>query len=205
MPVRWWTPLVLLFVCPFMGMAIGVATNLINVQVSAKYYATILDWDLSETPSLVVGQGMREGGALGTVVGLFLAISAIASTRCRCPLGLALSQAFRATAIALVCWITGGLGGLSMAAIADASILRDSIPFAANFSGWELVRFMWVGGSIVGAYYGSGLGLLYSAIALHLVWKKQNPPVCLGFTVAPIRLKPGVLPVIAVEAIVTSS
>src|SRR6476646_6358587 len=124
MPRRWLTPLILLVVCPAIGIAVGALTNIINVRISPIYYALLMDWNLEETPTLAIGQGMLEGGGLGTAVGLLLAVSVIASTGCRCPTRLAISRAFRAVGIAVICWILGGIAGISLETL-DRDLFRQ--------------------------------------------------------------------------------
>jgi hypothetical protein len=171
-----------------MGIAVGAATNLINVLISPDYFRVVMNvmWYLGPlgVRGFAVRQGIIEGGALGSAVGFLMSVSIAASTRLRCPLSLALKYLALVMTIVVGCWIIGGAAGMllmwQIPTLWGTFFLN--VPVGANPFG-----IAWAGGTIWGAYAGSVIGLMVSTILLHLGWKRLLPRTPQGF---PIRFAP---------------
>src|SRR5215217_5539036 len=160
--IRWGTPPALVGLSTWAGAVLGFATNAVNGRVSPEYFETVMRWQREDVPAYAMVQGMFEGGALGLLFGLVFAVAAAASSRMRCPAGLASGVVWRAMLLALACWAAGGAAGVGLAALAGNW-------FGANFRGvppepGQMLRYAWVGGSIWGAYAAAALGPLAPAL-----------------------------------------
>ena len=123
--IIWWTPPIAIALCLVLGMSIGALTNIVNVRVCSYYYRVLLgwwSWDEGRVRVAAIFQGMLEGGALGLLFGIVLAIAATASTALRCPVSLAVGMALRVVPIALLCWILGGIAGFAWANVTPRSV-----------------------------------------------------------------------------------
>src|SRR4051812_13491091 len=112
--IRWWVPLGILVIGLAGGAVLGAGAKGVNGLMSGEYFSIVMGWNAIEAPLLAIPQGMLEGGALGAVLGIVVAISFAASTRLRGRSGLALRAWGVAVLAALVCWGAGGACGVGI-------------------------------------------------------------------------------------------
>jgi hypothetical protein len=169
--IRWWVPVLLPALGIAYGVVLGAATNAVNGAVSPRYFRVIMGWR-SDIWRTSVHEGMFEGGALGLLLGIIVAISFAASTRLRGNFGMAAASLFRAGMIALGGWVLGGLIAMALATSFQKwySLMFIEVPKQAA----DRVKYAWVGGSIWGVTGGAILGAAMACMWLHSRWKRQR-------------------------------
>jgi hypothetical protein len=164
-------------------MGIGWFTNSIDAQVCPEYFEHVIGIGGSAAfvRSIALTEGVVEGFIFGMGFGVVIALTITLSTRLRCPLSLAFRFLFAAIVAILACWLLGGILGMLVGYFAPSAWLERTFPMARYLS---MPRFLWVGGSIWGAYIGTAIGVGICSIGLHLRWKRivqSNSPQ--GFAV----------------------
>ncbi len=185
--IRWWTPIIIAPIAVLLGVIFGAMTNVVNACVSLDYFSIVMDWEAS--PQVLwhwtILQGVLEGGVLGSIFGIIFSITIAASTRLRCPLVFAAKYLVKAVLVVLVCWIIGGVIGVTLSH--SNRSLWGSV-FIAVPPTLSLPRFAWVGGTINGAYLGVPIALLWLSILFHWRWRKSAPyAMPRGFPVIEVR------------------
>ena len=182
--IRWWTPPVLVGLSVWAGAVLGFVTNAVNGRVSPDYFEAVMRWPRDDVPAYAVVQGMFEGGALGLFFGLVFGVAVAASSRLRCPVGLAAPVVWKVMLLALVCWAAGGAAGVALAAMAGDSFAATFVRVPPDPA--EALRYAWVGGSIWGAYAAAVMGVVYGAVSLHRRWHRHWSETTPGFPVMPV-------------------
>jgi len=168
---------------PFGGAALGVLTNSINGSISPEYFSAVMGWGRAMAGDLAVTQGMLEGGALGAFFGVVVAISFAATTRLRGGLSLAVRAWLLAAMTVLVCWTLGAACGATLGSAAP-DFFRALFPRSRSLNS-GIGRFGWVGGSIWGAYGGTGVGCILACVYVQVKWRRSLRQVGAGFEVLP--------------------
>src|SRR5436305_629972 len=145
----WQTPLVLAAAAPGCGAMLGLASNAINGAVCSDYFAIVLSCDGKDAATRAIFEGVLDGGMAGAAFAVLLMIAAAASTRMGCTVRLILSALIRAATVAATCWLIGGVAGVALALWKPAlwGTFFVGVPSRVN-----LPRFVWVSGSIDGAF-----------------------------------------------------
>lgn len=181
--IRWWVPLGIVVIGAAGGCVLGALTNLVNGGISGEYFAIAMGWNALEAPLLAIPQGMLEGGALGVLFGVVVAIAFSASTKLRGRSGLALRAWGWAVLAALICWAGGGACGAGLASFSPD--LFHAL-FPPSRAAVDLVRFAWVGGSIWGGYGGAMVGAVVACVYLHVRWRRECQRNDAAFEVVPV-------------------
>jgi hypothetical protein len=151
------------------GIVLGALTNAVNGLVSPQYFVALMGWQ-SHVWVRAVGQGMLEGGVLGGLFGIVVAIAFAASTGLRGPLRLATGALAVAVGAVLVCWIAFGVLGVLIAATDRVFVRSIFIGVPADDTGMR--RYAWVGGTIWGGYAGALVGAVAACVWQHVKWRR---------------------------------
>jgi hypothetical protein len=165
------------------GIVLGALTNAVNGRVSPEYFAAVMGWNPADVSYLAILQGMFEGGILGTMFGIVVAIAFAASAGVRGPLGLAVRALALAMVVVLVCWAAFGVLGLLLAVADPRSVRSVLIGVPPDPSGTQ--RYAWVGGSIWGGYTGTLVGAVVACAWQHWKWRRLCATPGTGFEVLP--------------------
>ena len=186
--VRWETPVILPIAGLTLGSAVGVLINAVNGGVSSEYFVAVLGAGPGDLHNLIFLHGAAEGGLLGLLFGVTLAIAAAASGRLRVPLQMALVTLALAVAVDVACAVGGAVVGVAWAVVSPASF-HAAVPLAAGIAGADLARFAWVGGSIDGGYLGAAIAAVVGCVQLHYRWRSTVRRAAIGgqFAVLPVR------------------
>ena len=162
------TPLALAGLSIVLGVALGAAVNVLNGVVSPTYFRRVMGWR-GDVTALAVLQGAVEGAVSGFFFGVFAALVVTAVTRLRCPLRPVVGVVPAAFVLTFVCWALGGMVGAALAFLAPAGV-STFLPLAPT-QATARARFLWVGGSIWGAYLGAAVSLVYLVAAVRRRWR----------------------------------
>lgn len=147
----------------------GAVTNAINVRVSPGYYRALLGWRGGDITALGVAQGIFEGAAIGLALALLFVGGVVGITRARCSFGFALRHLLAILAAALVAW---GLVGLLAMGLASLFPEWYRMSFRGAPTGdAALLRFAWVGGSIVGIELGGFAAVIGGLVVMREDWR----------------------------------
>jgi hypothetical protein len=164
---------------------LGVLTNSINGSISPEYFSVVMGWGRAMAGDLAITQGMLEGGALGAFFGVVVAISFAASTRLRGGLALAVRAWLLAALTVLVCWTLGAACGATLGYVAPG-YFQALFPLSRLLNS-GIGRFGWVGGSIWGAYAGTGVGCVLACVYVQVKWRSVLRQAGTAFEVLPPR------------------
>jgi hypothetical protein len=172
---EWWVPPAVLVMGVVAGAVLGAVTNMVNAGVSAQYFAIVLRVRADHAWIWGIQQGMFEGAILGAVFGVVVGISFAASTRFYGPFHIAARAWWVAVAVALVCWLVGGVCGWLVGRASPVGFQR-MFPLAPADPG-KVARFAWVGGSIWGGYAGTVVASVAACVYQHVAWRRENERV----------------------------
>lgn len=159
--------------CAVVACAVlGAATNAINGRVSPGYFVAVMGWD--DVPNVIlasIAQGIFEGTAFGLVFGLAFLVGVLGITKGGCSFGFALKHLLGIMAGAMAAWVVGGLVAVGLATLSPdwfRTIIRGK---PNGFA--ELLRYAWVGGSILGIEAGGCFGLILGLVAMRDNWRRR--------------------------------
>lgn len=153
------------------AVLLGGVTNSINGWVSPRYFVTIMGWrDVENVWLAAVLQGMLEGLVFGILfTAVFLVTIGIIS-RAAYSFPMALPFVLRIGYLSLVFWVVGG-------ALAICWSGTDPLSYKSCFIGvpdetGEMLRYAWVGGSILGLQSGGLVAAITSCVAFYSRWQR---------------------------------
>ncbi|WP_435019027.1 hypothetical protein TA3x_001020 [Tundrisphaera sp. TA3] len=156
----------------FASVVAGAATNAINVRVSPQYFAAIMGWrGVADIASAGIVQGIFEGMVIGAGLSPMFVGGVAWITRAGCSFGFALAHLLGILAGALLAWAIGGAAAVGLASLSPEWFrmnIRGVPPGEA-----ELLRFAWVGGSILGIEVGGLLSVVAGLAALRENWRRR--------------------------------
>jgi hypothetical protein len=156
------------------GAIVGGATNAINGAVSDAYFRGVMRWeDVDDVWRASVAMGIFSGLMYGVFAAVVLTLVVGVVSRAQCPYAFAARQMFAIVVGVLVCWAVGGLIGLGLAALSPEFFRRTFL--AVPESAGEMLRYAWVGGSIMGAMTGGVLALVIGCILFTARWRRAHP------------------------------
>ncbi len=162
--------------CVFIGIGIGMLTNMINGAISPLYFRNIMHWEnVHNIWKASVTQGIFEGGIYGIifavvftiVVGVVTKGDVSYSTVCRFLAGLAITV--------LICWCLGG-GFAILLALSSPEFYQHTFRGVPSET-LPMIRYAWVGGSIWGAMFGCLFSLTIGLVVFKLKWNKNSNKV----------------------------
>jgi hypothetical protein len=145
-------------------------------------------WDTDGVWLRAVVQGMLEGGVLGGLFGVVVAVAFAASTRLRGPLWLATGALAVAVMAVLVCWVAFGVLGVVLA-VSDPGAVRAVLPGVPTDDAGTR-RYAWVGGTIWGGYTGAAIGAFVACVWQHFRWRRLRRTWGAAFEVLPAATEP---------------
>jgi hypothetical protein len=153
------------------GCFLGATTNAINGRVSPLYFVNILGWhDVVDVWRASVAQGAYEGLLFGVFFSLVFTTAAGIITGAACPFRLALEYLIGILFGTYVCWVLGGLAGMSLAALSPEFYGRTFIGVPGQQG--PMLPYAWVGGSIWGAEMGGLVSVVLGLVVLRANWRR---------------------------------
>ena len=152
---------------------LGALTNAINGAVSPAYFVINLRFDDGEHLwRACIAQGVLEGIAFGVAFSLIFAIGVGVITRAACTYTFALRHLSGIVLGGMAGSLIGGVLAMLLALLSPP-LFRDLFRAPADFG--ALLRYAWVGGSILGLQVGGFVCLIVGLIVLRANWQKQRP------------------------------
>ena len=156
-----------------MGALLGGLTNAANGLVSPEYFRAVLRWGPEvDAARASVAQGIFEGLLFGFGLSLIFATVVGVAGRARCPLSTSGRYLLAIGGAALACWVAGGLLAMGLATLSP-DFYRATFRLAPEGAG-PLLRFAWVGGSIMGLQLGGLASVVGASILFWARWRR--PP-----------------------------
>lgn len=167
-----------LFVCSILaGIASGGLMNIINGLVSLSYFSLIFDfpggsasWSRQELYWKSVQHGLIEGLVFGLAVACVFTPFVFVVSTASCQFRFSASYLPKMMMVAFFFWFIGGLNGI----IVGAALPHLPSVLALGATPIDRCKFLWVGGSIYGAYFGSLIVLLLGCTWFKRDWRKQK-------------------------------
>jgi len=155
------------------GAALGALCNSINGWLSPHYFRNIFRGnDVQDLWRASLAQGIFEGLLFGIFLSLVFVIVAGLVSKVRCSYRFGATVLLAVVAIALVCWLIGGLVGIGLAALSP-DFFRHAFRGAPSDCP-DMLRFAWVGGSILGLQFGGVAALILESFAFYARWQRQE-------------------------------
>lgn len=148
----------------FIGAVFGLLTNAVNGAVSPTYFVRIMGWySVPNVWRASIQQGILEGAVVGLIFGVVSVTTIGVVTRCRCTYAMGAQWLAWMVLAILGAWLLGGVSAMMLATVTPDFYRK--IIFGVPEDPVEMLRYAWVGGSIVGAEVGGFL-----VITAGLVW-----------------------------------
>ncbi len=159
--------------CVALGGFIGATTNMINGAVSPYYFRVVMYWEFEDIWMASVAQGIFEGLLYGVFFALIFATGFDS---------LAFNQLRKLIAVVFACWTMGGLLAMFLAVL-SSNFYKGHFPLAPSDK-MELIKFAWVGGSILGGMIGGLLSAVFGVVITKnswaKVWRRDKKVILLG-------------------------
>ncbi len=167
-----------LFVCSALaGVAMGCMMNIINGLICPSYFSLFFDfpggsslWTTQQLYEATVEQDLKEGLGFGLVVAVVFTLFVFVVSTASCKFRFASSYLPRMTIAAFFFWFVGGLNGVLVGATFSNSPAIVNLGATSE----DRCRFLWVGGSIYGAYFGGLIALFLGCTWFKRDWKKSK-------------------------------
>ncbi len=157
----------------FASAALGAVTNAINGWICPEYFVAVMRWHLViDVWRASIANGIYEGALFGTFFSLLFAVGIGIITRVTCPYLYAIRYLLGTVAGAFVCWMVGGIIALMLASLSPEFYRAtfDGVP--NEFS--AMLRYAWVGGSIVGVQMGGLVCVFLGLVVLGTTWIRKK-------------------------------
>jgi hypothetical protein len=152
---------------------IGAVTNAVNGWISPRYFVTILGWrGVKDVWRASIAQGVLEGLCFGVVFSLVFAVGAGMITRTSCTYGFGARHLLGIVSAALVCWLIGGTAAIGLASLSPDFYRRAFFGVPEEFG--PMLRYAWVGGSILGLEFGGLFSVVLGLIVLRGNWHRTQ-------------------------------
>lgn len=163
-----------------LALVYGYCLNLLNVEVSSRYFIYAMNWESDNIRDLALAQGMFEASIIGTILGGIVAITYVLRRRTKANIAEGITLSLRLFGLVVLATLIGGAMGIVAGTLAPEWILsnlgvNDPKPY-------EALRLGWVGGSIQGAEIG---GAVFAALGLVSFWLQGNEVTKLTLAEAP--------------------
>jgi hypothetical protein len=161
------------------GALTGGLMNALNGWISPAYFSLFFyypggsaSWAVQELYWHIIWQGCKEGLALGCVISLVFTTYVFVVSKSRCRFGLSAPFLPKMATTVLLLWFIGGFNGVVI-----GLLFPNFLSFVTALGGTQgdRLRFLWVGGSINGAYFGSLLALICGCHWFKRAWWKVQP------------------------------
>jgi hypothetical protein len=153
--------------------ALGAAANAVNGRVSPEYFVAVMRWQgVADVWRASIAQGLFEGLLFGVAFALLFTAPVGIITRAACPYGFALRHLLGVLAGAAAGWALGGLAAMGLAALSPEFYRRAFIGVPAEFG--PMLRYAWVGGSIVGLQLGGLVSVVLGVVVLRANWRRRT-------------------------------
>lgn len=158
--------------CVLMGALVGGLTNAVNGAVSPQYFRNIMRWhDVRDIWRASIAQGIFEGLIHGIFFAAVFATVVGVVTRGRCRY-LYVARFMLGVAVAVLgCWSLGGIIAMGLAALSPEFYRRAFTGVPEEFG--PMLRYAWVGGSILGATFGGLLSAVLGSVIFRIKWKAK--------------------------------
>ena len=154
------------------GAVIGAITNSINGAISPLYFVNVLGWqNVDNVLHVSIIQGIVEGLIFGAILSLIFTSVVRFVSKNSCPHSVGVRYLLGIMGAALCCWVLGGLIAMSLATV-NADFYRKviiGVPRDTN----EMLRYAWVGGSIVGIQVGGFVCVILASLLFRARWLRQ--------------------------------
>lgn len=152
--------------------ALGAITNAVNGWISPQYFVTVLRWqDVEDVWRASIAQGIFEGLCFGVFFSLVFTSGVGIITRASCRYSFGIKYLLCVVAGALVCWVIAGAAAMGLAWLSP-EFYRHRIIGVPEDTG-EMLRYAWVGGSILGLQLGGFLSLVATLLVLRGNWLRR--------------------------------
>jgi hypothetical protein len=162
------------------GAIFGAGTNAINGAVSPTYFVNVMGWYVLSTKEEIwwasVGQGVLEGSALGLLFSVILTTSIGIITRATCGYGIGMRWLGYIMLTILGMWIAGGACNIWFANSHPVWFQNYFIRVPRDHT--EMLRYAWVGGSMMGAEAGGLLAVITGVILFRMSWRRMLKGQC---------------------------
>jgi hypothetical protein len=157
------------------GAALGALTNSINGWVSPLYFRNILNWhDVADVWRASIAQGIFEGLLFGVFLALVFTIVVGVVSKARCSYGFGVVTLILVAVASLVCWAVGGLIGMGLATLSPEFFRHAFRAVPQKFG--EMLRYAWVGGSILGIQFGGFVLTVLGSFLFYARWQRRTKP-----------------------------
>lgn len=151
---------------------LGATTNSINGLVSPTYFVNILRWhNVENVWRASIAQGIFEGLVFGVLFSLlFTAVTGII-TKAACTYRFALRHLLWVLVGPYVCWAVGGVLAMGLAFLSPEFYRQAFIGVPEEVG--AMLRYAWVGGSILGVQLGGLVCIVVGLIWLRANWRRE--------------------------------
>ncbi len=155
------------------GVLMGAFTNAVNGRISPLYFVNIMGWPKDDSVwRAAIAQGIFEGLIFGIVLSfIFTTVVGIVS-RASCPYRLGLGYLFVIIVVALGGWVLGGLFAMGLAVLSP-EFYRSAF-YGVPLNSGEMLKYAWVGGSIIGLQLFAFLAVIFISIIFRSQWRKRS-------------------------------
>ncbi|MGF1512471.1 MAG: hypothetical protein ACFB5Z_02070 [Elainellaceae cyanobacterium] len=163
--MRIFTPLIIWTAGILVTALAGALTNAVNGHISPLYFVNILGWgDMEQVPRAAIAQGIFEGAVVGLLLSTVFTVATGLISRFRCSAADGLRYLGYILATVLVAWGVGGAIAVGLARLSP-EFYQNTFRGVPEQTG-AMLRYAWVGGSIVGLQLlaASGVLLAFSLI-----------------------------------------
>jgi len=141
--------------------------------VSPEYYRNIVRWnDVQDIWRASIAQGILEGIVYGVMFSVVFTLVVGIVSRARCSFSFACRYLLTIVFAIYCCWVIGGLLAMGLATLIP-DFYRSAFIGVPDTLG-SMMRYAWVGGSILGAMFGGLLSIVIGSILFAVRWRYIN-------------------------------
>ncbi len=159
------------------GIVGGALMNAFDVVISPLYFQYHGYWinrTQSEGLINILQEGMVAGGGF-CIMSVSYVFGIVVHSRGRCPFHLALRGFKRCVLLLFAIYFAMGLNAAMLLIVAPSLFRRFvELPSTPGLTQFDLLRWVWVGGSIVGLHIGNILSVIIAIIWFSFDWRKYK-------------------------------
>jgi hypothetical protein len=160
-------------ICLCLAWAGSLFVNGMGAIVFPQYYSLVLGWPKDDSLLRpILGQGLMESTFAGILLGLVYVVTVAIVTRAECPWRVGAGHLARWALLFPVFALAGGVIGIVLLHLSPMQMLHVLNYQVGGLDWAKQLRFIWVGGSIIGAYAGGFLLTILACVTMKAKWRR---------------------------------